>query len=67
MEGEAFLLVDDSGVCEGEEQVGGLVRGGLGIGQAGDGGGQGVEGRGLIGDAARLAKKKDAPAADAYS
>jgi len=51
MESEASALVDDAGAREGEEQIGGLVRRGFGVGKPGDGGGQGVERRGPVGDA----------------
>ena len=36
MEGEAPGFVDDAGAREGEQQVGDLVQGGLGIGEPGE-------------------------------
>lgn len=45
MEGEALRLGEDAGTREGEEQIGGLVRGGRCIGEPEDGGSQSAVGR----------------------
>ncbi len=59
MEGEALRLGKDAVPREGDEQVLDLVRVDLGIGELGDGGGQGIEGGGLVDDAVRPRQAPD--------